>query len=156
MNIELQTTSLEYSKRLKEFKLEQRSLFYWIKPKNINGYGLTFISNMFIQERNHYDELYSSFTASELMQLLPHRVTTFDPEPFNSFKLNVMKSFYCPDPHNLEDKHDLYIVNYECDSTECVGEDAWLRRVITKNIADKQFTDALAKMLIFILENKLI
>ena len=35
-------------------------------------------------------------------------------------------------------KSDLYLAGYECDSTECTGADAWMRRQLLKNSSDKK------------------
>jgi hypothetical protein len=51
---------------------------------------------------------------------------------------------------------ETYIINYECDSTACSGEEAWLRRTLfTHNIWDENFCNALGKTLIHIHESYL-
>lgn len=159
MNMESQTTSLEHSKRLKELGVHIKSLFWWRRWIPVKGSTYkTPEWSLSLYQGNSVDyEFLPAFTASELMELLPNRITVTENEPFNSFRLNIMKSIHVKnmdDPINLNIS-DLYIVNYECDSTECFGEDAWLRRNMTNNIADEKITDCLAKMMIYIIENKL-
>lgn len=93
MNIESQVTSLELSKKLKELGVKQESLWYWTRIKiSLNkkimeseeftisckenydhiGYDSVYVTGC--SECNYGDkisEIYSAFTASELLELLP-------------------------------------------------------------------------------------
>ncbi len=154
MNIEMQVTNLSISKRLKELDIKQKSLFYWIRAetdKNIEAYGLTYISLMFDKKEN-FKEINSAFTASELIDMLPHMVDEKTNEPFNNFRFWMTKSFIVEGM--VEPKKFIYIVNYKCDSTECGGEGAWLQRQLTRNIHDSNLSNALALMIIYLIENK--
>jgi hypothetical protein len=150
MNLEDQVVSLKLAKRLNKLKVEiYFSLFKWEeycgiarlysfdRPSEISG-----------------SMPYSAFTCSELLSILPNRITISDKERFNSFRLNIIKSIFISDPLEMEIE-DLYIINYECDSTECTGENAWLRRQLMRDISDIKFSDCLAKMLIYLIENGL-
>lgn len=165
MNIESQVTSLELSKKLKELNIEQLSIFYWYKENVLKLYP----------EKKYINLLYniSAYTASELISLLPSRITLKEGEPFNSFILCIKKFKKVKeenDPLDVWKNPEIcagkllftefipaYSINYECDSTECSGEDAWLRRYLFEhNIYDDNLSNALAKTLIFLTENKLI
>jgi len=161
MNIELQVCSLELSKRLKELGVKQDSLFYWDCNEEYYGHSstnnniITYGKNVYIPNHNHI--FYSAFTVAELLDMLTPIVTIENDTPFNSFRLRFEKSFHVtnPDPENLEIK-TIYIANYRCDSTAVAGEDAWLERTLTSNKVDENPANALAKMLIYLLESGLI
>jgi hypothetical protein len=153
MKLESQTTSLEYSKRLKELNFIIPSYLYW---RDIDT-PCPRLTAFDVPSDRSGDFWIPAYTPSELMESLPHRITLKEDEPFNSFTLSIRKCFQIKDikdPINLH-MEEIYIINYECDSTECVGEEAWIRRRLTNNITDAKFSDALAKMLIYILENVL-
>ena len=69
MNIEDQVTSLELSKKLKELKIEQDSVFYWVSYENEEKYW-----DLKYKEEIEWDEdivnKYSAFLPDELMGLL--------------------------------------------------------------------------------------
>ncbi|HMG15027.1 MAG TPA: hypothetical protein VK590_06255 [Saprospiraceae bacterium] len=161
MKPEEQVVSLELSKRLKELGVKQESLFYWIKSYefkelNYNSYDLLYIKNEdFIYSTSlDADIMYSAFTTSELLALLPYSVDIKINEPFNFFRFQMIKSFVVKD-ESLKPIF-VYIVNYYCNSTEIEGENAWLRRSLTNNFHDENPSNALAKMLIFLIENNLV
>ena len=151
MNLESQVTSLELSKKLHELGVKQESLFYWYKDNN--EWLLDYNERLLIEFRENY----SAFTASELLELLPHRITIKENEPFNNFTLYIKKSFIVKETIKFDSMITTYIINYECESTECRGENAWLKRqLFTHNIWDENFSNALAKILIFLIENEII
>jgi len=155
MYLDNQVTSLELSKKLQSLNLSQQTIFYWIlakSSKNIAAYGLTFVSNIF-DRKDTFEEIFSAYTASELGELLPNRVFLKDKEPFDSYTISI-KKFYTVDEDRTATNN--YILNYECDSTSIAGEDAWLSRKLCKNIYNPNLADAMAEMLIFLIENKLI
>ena len=148
MRIEDQVCSLEHSQRLKELGIKQESLFYWLLFQDWNVH----LNGKYTQD--YYRDCVSTFTSSDFLDLLPHKVDTKENEPFNFFRFNMEKSFIV-DLEKLNMTY-IYIVNYICDSTEAGGENAWLRRALVKNMYDKNPADALAKMLIFLIENNLL
>lgn len=125
MNLESQVCSLELSKRLKELGVKQKSLFYWIRVetenKNIDGFGLTYIINIFKPIQN-FKEIYSAFTVSELGEILPDNCYTQK----NCARITV--DWIC---HHIIDDDQ---------------EDIWI---------GESEADARAKMLVYILKNKL-
>lgn len=73
MSLEDQVVSPELSKRLKELKVKQKSLFYWIVSFNTN-YHISYTEGdgrLLPQERNDF---YSAFTVAELGEGLPEEV----------------------------------------------------------------------------------
>ena len=48
------------------------------------------------------------------------------------------------------------IVNYKCDTFDMNNENAIFGKYLTKNIWDENSANALAKMLIYLIENKLV
>lgn len=147
MNLNDQVCSIDLSKRLKELGVKQESYFYWAANGN-NGDQW---------EVHHFNQSYSSdysaFSAAELGELLPNKILIEANAPFDCFAIYITK-FNSVDEKSIITNN--YIVNYECDSTPAGGVDAWLRRKLTSNFYDKNLADAMAKMLIHLLENGLI
>jgi hypothetical protein len=153
MNLTNEICSLEYSKKLKELGVKQESLFY-----RFGGESFQYIFCKYYEQYSPHVNLnindgYSAFTAAELGELLPNYIITKEEEPFNNFRLIITK-FISVDEDSFINNN--FIVNYECDSTDIIGENAWLRRKLTGNIYDPNLANAMAKMLIYLLENKLI
>jgi hypothetical protein len=168
MHIEERFISLELAKKLNDLGFNSESIFVW-EWFSDQCYGLKYSPYAVVPyEYDRTTKIYKAYNSSELMDLLPHRITLKENEPFNSFTLYIKKSFIVkgvldrekyPEQVSLEEVSYQYIygVNYECDSTECGGENAWLKRYLFKhNIWDENFSNALAKTLIYLRENKLI
>ncbi len=169
MELSQQVISLEYAKQLKELNIKQESLFYWsvdkelknelivwnLKHKNCANQGNLYDNSL---EYPQYYDLYSAFTVAELLDLLPRLVTIKEDTPFNTFRLRLEKSFFIKNPEDVDNFSIIphYIVNYRCDATEVAGEAAWLERTLTNNICDENCANALAKLLIFGIENNYI
>jgi|SRR6267154_4241063 len=157
MNLESQVCSLELSKRLCELGVKNEPLFFWYKGYKDKPFCDYHEQGCIHQDYPNPEIICSAFTISELLELLPHRITIKENEPFNSFKLNIEKSFIIDDEiiklNEPIKTSFIYVVNYYCDSTECNGEDAWLRRLLCKHPYDRNASDALAKMLIQLIEN---
>ena len=153
MNLESQVCNLELSNKFKELEVKQDSYFAWFDNPFEEKWEVS------IQTTNKLG--IPAFTSSELMSLLPHRITLKENEPFNDFTLYIKKSFIVKGEILLKPEkiftNDIYIINYECDTTEMAGEDAWLKRpLFPHNIWDENFSNALAKTLIYLIENKII
>lgn len=156
MNLENKVCSLEYAKKLKELGIEQKSFFCYQDIKDSKPSVLPRKFNLDEFEYSSEDERLAAFTSSELIGLLPHRITLKKGEPFNSFTLYIKKSFIVADD-DINKITYIYIINYECDTTELGGENAFLRRILFEhNICNEKFSDALAKTLIYLLENEFI
>ena len=135
MELEKQVANIELSKRLKELGMEQNSLFYWIITLT-NAYHISYTGgdkSLLPTERNDY---YSAFTVAELGEKLPYRLRL----KVADYWLRIFKGDdfwdirYCAD----EEKLPLFLgrEEYSCQ--------------------DKLLSNTFAKMLCFLLENKLI
>jgi hypothetical protein len=148
-----QVCSLEYAKKLKELGVNQESLFWWYqhnKKKYPTDWCIMYSSYDSIPDR------YSAFTPAELLQLLPNRITLTEGEPYNSFQLRIEKGIWIKDMDDPNKLHqsEMYMVNYYCDSTS--QEINWMFSSMTKNMTDENPANALAMMLIYLLEQGLI
>lgn len=146
MNLDAQVTNLEISKKLKEIGINQNTLCCYTD----GSHDLEFLS----YEIRNENVCVAAFTASELLDLLPHMVDTQINQPFNFFRLWMTKSFIVD--HAQLCRREIYIINYKCDTTECVGENAWLPRQLTSNIHDSNLANALGLMLIYLHESNLL
>lgn len=160
MNIDDQVCSLELSIRLRELNVKQNSVFYYWYKKNIDHEDID--CKISTVKGDEFDngiwklKIYSAFTVSELLELLPNRVKLINAEPFDFFRLRIEKSFNVKQydlSKNIFNKEDVYIVNYHCDSAACEGKQAWFVRTLTKNSTDKNLANALAKIFIYLFEN---
>jgi hypothetical protein len=169
MNIEDQVCSLELAKRLKALNFKQEGYFYWIN-EYLDNWKLFHAENDNCDQHNapgditwlkiqkDKDKAYSAFTVAELLNLLPHRITTKENEPYNSYRLRMEKGLWVKseDANNASKLNatNFYSVNYYCDSTS--QELDWMFASLTKNMTDENGANACAKMLIYLLEEGLI
>jgi len=162
MELEKQVCSLELAKRLKELEVKQSSYFYWCNfalewtlfhPKKTVGDMSGPSDTWLLNDLFNRNLAASAFTVAELGELLPNRVSITNKEPFDSYTLVIRKFYYVPDIN--KETINCYIINYECDTTEITGENAWLSRKLTKNTYDPNLANAMAKMLIYLIENGL-
>jgi len=70
MTLEDQVTSLEISKRLKEFGVKQESLWFWYEPKGLKV-NPSLICDIDQDKVDNYEYSSSAFTVAELGELLP-------------------------------------------------------------------------------------
>ena len=141
MKLEKQICNLELAKKLKELGLKQNSLWYWISIGILNnkhvGWRLELSHNCNCEEPLIAQEYYSAYTVAELGELLPFKIYSCTlPNPFE-LKIN-----------KLENKWEVYYLAYE--SSELNNTD------LCPTISAETEADALAKMLIYLLENKLL
>lgn len=127
MELQKQVSSLELSKKLKELGVPQDSLFWWSECVN---YDFDKTGDWEILQDVNCDGVISAFTVAELGEMLQSPISC---KGFNSC---IIKSFkiddiYVSAVYNLDGKHIIWI---EADTE----------------------ADARAKMLIYLLENKLI
>lgn len=151
MKLENQVCDLQLAMRLNELGVKQESLFVWEywdeKAYAVKYYPYASVPNKILAGGV---QLYSAFTVAELLNLLPHALTVPNGTPHEYFRLFIT-NFYTVD-ENLKRTRN-FIVNYECDSTDAAGIDAWLRRKLTNNIFDPNPANALARMFIYLIEN---
>lgn len=140
MKLELQVTSLELSKRLKELGVKQESLFYWkevmdkynVKP-DLVAHGFekyedkkgTYINN----EGDWEEKFYSAFTVAELLEDLPAQL--YREKRGAQCPLTILKA--------TPNFKGFYVEYYDLNTTD-----------------DGNLANALAKMLVYLLEQKLI
>lgn len=164
MNLEMQVCSLELAKRLNELGVEQDSYFFWYafenplqqvyKESDVDEDRWRICTSKDCS-KGGADWIYSAFSIAELIEMLPERIIIENNKPFNSFMLQINKRFIVTnnEPINLQTQ-GIYSINYYCDSTDHTQE--WLFNPLMKNIYDENFSNALAKMLIYLIENEFI
>ncbi len=147
MNLKSQCCSLDLAKRLKELNVKQESLFYWIK--NMGGEIITHnfkrhftqcpCPTLFESTIKYIDdnEIYSAFTVSELVELLPIRIIHENDAYFYSiYPPSLMKNIWlCEYKSYDENRMQKQTRFIKCDET---------------------IANVCAKMLIYLLENGLI
>lgn len=151
MNLQQQVCSLEHAKKLLTLGVKQNSLFYYQnEPYNDGEDDIEIkikepIKNLMnVYDINTKHELYSAFTVAELFDLLPACIDSKFEEPFNFYWLNI---------HKRTAPNIRYIANYKCDS---YGPPDYAERyLLNHNISDETLANCLAKLLIYLLENKL-
>lgn len=126
MKIEDQVISLELAKRLKALNLKQESLFYWCQQKDE-----TFFLPMTEVTLAIYDgkfvKLFSAFTVAELGEMLPHLIGDYVLD-----QIKTTDNQYCLLYRNRNNGRHITIKHANTEA------------------------DARAKMLIYLIENKLI
>lgn len=167
MKLEDQICSLELSKKLKELGIKQESLFYYQNEPYNNGEDdvVVKIKNESINNLlNSYDindnhELYSAFTPSELLEILPKVVNI---NSAFSYRFNMTQSLYVENADHVKIIKN-FIINYvnDCISPNVKKEDGIYKwptvymNLMHHNIFDSNLANACAKMLIYLIENKL-
>ena len=157
MNIEDQVCSLELSKKLKELDITQESYFYHhFYKKNRDD---EFIDHIICSEKiDEFDDgkwklkIYSAFTASELLEILPKYVIDSNrEEPFNYFKYQISKFTI----YENGEFQEVYLISYICDTYQ-INQNY---NVCFPNILQKTYSEnlcnAIANMIIYLIENNL-
>lgn len=143
MTLEQQVTSLELSKRLRELGVKQESFFGWYFPNEdkIRKDEKWDAPNIQIvgsgNEWAWHDLQYSAFTVAELGELLPWYIESRFLEDADKW-LEIQKD-------ENADGSARWNISYQNET----GEDLF-------EVFDSSEADARAKMLIYLLENKLI
>jgi hypothetical protein len=156
MSIEEQVCSLEFSQKLKELGVKQKSLFYWYdssEKTTIVYSDLLYKENEILFKKYGYAafDQYSAFTTGELLKMVPQWIDTKKNEPFNFFNF-----FFCIKRIFIDDKLTrVYSVNYHCDTVQFKSESPFFAHTLFKGIYDTNPADALAKTILFLIENKL-
>jgi hypothetical protein len=152
-SLENQVCSLELAKQLKKLKVKQESLFYWyfcMLDEKTPNWHIRYTNFGLMPDR------YSAFTAAELLDLLPHRITLKENEPYNSFRFRMEKGIWANDKSNniaTIQFSEFYSVNYYCDTTSQQMD--WMFTSLTHHISDENPSNSLAKMLIYLIETEL-
>src|ERR1700684_1275366 len=131
MKLEQQVSSLGLSKRLKELGITQNGYFNWSTDNN----GKFFVDSEETYPIDaHYprpEPLFSAFTASELLELLPRMIMARE---YSNF-LKIFKSV---------------------DEDFIVGYYSYHLEMVLHAFFDKNICNSLAKMLIYLIENNLL
>lgn len=147
MYIDDQVCSLELCQRLKILGVRQNSYFNYELRNEKPLYFEIYHS----KATSCAHKYYSAFTVTELLELLPAVVIHGEP-PFDNYYLMIEKRTV---------KNIQYIVSYCCDSYatdksyEHYGVKPFATKILCKTY-DENIQDALANILIHLIENKLI
>lgn len=139
MNLDKQVCSFGLAKKLKELGVKQESYFWWVETKRGEIFIWDSKDKNLVAEVDHRlareHVLYSAFTVAELLEKMPDYIDTDHGRSY----LKI-------------DKRNMYPgVEYSCGYHSDVFER------FNKGFAeDDSFSNAIAKMLIYLLENKLI
>lgn len=128
MKLEQQVCSLELAKKLEELGVKQESFFYW---HHCFAYKTDDRIEQYKPEQSNDWEFYSAFTVAELGEMLPR-------------KLEMMVWNLS---HTRKNKETVYLSQ--------TGRHCWYANDVDGGQADTE-ADARAKVLIYLLENKLI
>lgn len=151
MTLEKQVCSLELAKKLKELGVKHESLFYW---KYSQGRGNDQVVPMERIIESEYFNYYQAYTVAELGEMLPRYIADAD-QPLSGVKGKqyhlIIESL--GDDYSSDNKIDGWRIRYggtkiKIDSEHKLNS-AGIYYVSTE-------ADARAKMLIYLLENKLI
>lgn len=147
MKLEDQVCSLELAKQLKELGIRQESVFHWVKTDHLKkDYSVVMIYS------ENFDPNYitSAFTVAELGALLPNIVQKPNSEPFDCFRLQITKFISIENNKPINN----FIVAYICDThdTDCF----LAARKLFTNTYDPNLANAMAKVLISLIDSKLI
>ncbi len=153
LEFEKQFSSIELSLKLKKLGVSQDTCFMWVlnKPEHPCA-GWSVFANSLVSQKLSWEDRCAAYSCAELGEMLPNTVQTKDGAPFDNFRISIRKF------HTIDEQRALtnnFIINYECDSTETNGQDAWIMRKLTTNIYDPNEANARAKMFIYLIENKL-
>lgn len=145
-----QVVSLELARKLKLLNVKQDSIFWWVKyaenthpiVDDKNRMSLVYASTGFEVILEHKPRaIYSAFTATEILNRLPARVkinTAFTIKDWEEWELYITHF------------NNKWSVAYVCD----IGRIE--HAPIVQEESDESLSNASAKMLIYLLENKLI
>lgn len=164
MKLEDQVVSLDLSKKLKEIGVNKPSIFGWIYHEhsesqawackhpepNASWYVIRGTDDL-KPVKWEGDKENPAFSTAEIGELLPNYVLTPDPEPFNGFRIYIEK--FISVENNIQINN--WTINYRCDTTS--ESRNWVfSNILTKPIYDPNLANAMAKMLIHLIENGLI
>src|SRR5260370_11682568 len=137
MKLEAEVTSLELSKKLKELGVKQESAFYWERSMFTDGWELQSIERASLKASY---EIYSAFTVAELGEMLPSSIKytlAGGRKPKYSHYLHMLSS-----DHFSSGKWTVSYSTYRSNRTI--------------DFMDDSEADARAKMLIYLLEMKMV
>ena len=144
MKPQKQVCSLELSKKLKELGVKQESLWYWgLFVRNDgqpNRWELSDRNILNIQNISILKEKCSAFTVAELGEVLPESILTIRPYQKNEWDYKPKDKWQC----SICGKNGY-----------CCMSDGFIDTNLTTEMTNTE-ADARAKMLIYLIENKLV
>ena len=152
MKLENQVVSLELAKKLKKLGVKQSSIFYWLPHYNstadtffdINYEGQGWllggkIKKEIVLKEDKHNNTFSAFTSVELGKMLPTRNKNFEYDlRIDRFFINLLTQF-CINYYDSYNNKYLIKTDFTYDG-----------------IIDETQVNAMAKMLCYLIENKLI
>lgn len=152
MDNELQVCSLELAQKLLSLGVNEDSIFCYL---NIDGEGKYYLYHEYSMPESfeYEDDPIQAYTAAELGEMIPFAISKPDEVPFDNYRLIITKFISVDDKMN---EMNNFIINYECDTMEGHKENPWLTRKLDTTIYDPNLANAMAKMLIYLIENNLI
>lgn len=145
--------NLKLSQKLKNLNINQESLFWWVYIDKEWIVACRDGDFAYLSPKLDKD-LSSAFTASELLELLPNSIDIKQNEPFNNFRFNMMRSLIVETDMLNPDR--VFLLNYNCDTFKLENCAIPIMDLLPHNIWDKSLSNALAKLLIYLIENNLI
>jgi hypothetical protein len=152
MTIENQVCNLDLAKKLKELGVKQDSLFYWL-------YDFRTSESMLHREITEHSAKpfghYSAFTVAELGEILPKFITVYEESRNPKIAVGYYSLFYSPEHNGDHHFHDV-LYKYNPEAIEWKADELPLAPKFSLGISDKTEANARAKMLIYVLENRLL
>jgi hypothetical protein len=162
MEMESQFVSFTLSKKLYEMDINFKSLVRWFHLKHIvtNEYNIATdsyfekvvekrqqlsISSMYYLPEAILEE-YPAYSVAELMELIPAYIDTKTNQPYNFYNFSLLKKA----ANSIR-----YIPTYVCDSTS-EEMNHQFQTLKMKGVYGARLSDALAILLIYLIENKLV
>ncbi len=151
MKLEDQVTNLELSKKLKELGIKQNSLFWWSREHQKALHKITFSYSKF--ETADKEPHISAFTVAELGEMLPKTIKS----PKAGDKRNWQDVSHISTKEREEMRYvGILSINKPTDWIVLYQGYIILGFDIKAHTHDKTMANAMAKMLIYLIENKLI
>lgn len=156
MNLKDDVCSLEYSIKLSKMGFSTVTPFQWAETpatysidsnlvKTITSTEFKLVFGKYTTLEGGVINVWPAYTAGQLFDLLPAFIDTKKDEPFNNFYLHLVKR---------EFPETRYILNYYCDTCQMKEyvDPFFATQLIQCTICDEKLSDALAKLLIVLLE----
>ena len=135
MKLEQQCCSLELAKKLKELGVKQESYFYWLEYKSFPVKPWQLETKESLKNVNYPEKAISAFTVAELGEMLPWRIEAKG-FLYTLYQDKGGKPWYWVDYRN--------------------GESTYTKFDILAATESDTEADARAKMLVYLIENKLV
>ncbi len=135
---------LKYSIRLYEFGLRYKSLFVW-EYFNEDCFGIKFFPFSVVPDELNNFKIFHAYLGNELLEIFPRIIDIQLNKPFNNFRLNISKFLFVKEKEQII----TYSVKYICDTH---SSDGFPVENKLHGEYDENFSNALSKMLIYLLE----